>query len=335
PVEAQSAAQAGVGAFAGECLLLLWIGRKYYGAAVIAALRGGRDEDQRAVATYMRALLIGAGAMVAMLVTLGAPLFHAALAVLLLLGFMLVLARMVAEAGIPFVQTPTGCFLTEVLFSLTGVALPATALAPLMLVGAGLMSDTRENLLPYAVQAEYLGDRAGVPRRRLSALMLLVAATGAAACTAMVVWIFYSGDHIPDSWPLSTLSRDNLQPLADVVDGRPPADSPWAAYGIGMAVVGAVGIARMMFAWWPLHPLGAIVVPSASTAFIWFSFFIGWLVKIAVMRYGGVGLYQRLRPFAIGLIVGEALVAAVFLVIGMALRWAGVNLPQLPHFLPG
>ncbi|MEW6752401.1 MAG: DUF6784 domain-containing protein [Candidatus Latescibacterota bacterium] len=42
---------------------------------------------------------------------------------------------------------------------------------------------------------------------------------------------------------------------------------------------------------------------------------MGWLLKLAVLRYGGPRLYRASRPFLIGLIAGQASVAGVWLVV--------------------
>ena len=70
------------------------------------------------------------------------------------------------------------------------------------------------------------------------------------------------------------------------------------------------------------------------TRMIWFSFFLGWLAKFLIMRYGGPGLYLRLKPVALGMIAGEAIVAGVVLVVQAALHLGGLDPATLPHFLP-
>ena len=38
---------------------------------------------------------------------------------------------------------------------------------------------------------------------------------------------------------------------------------------------------------------------------IWFSVFLGWLIKSLILKYGGVKLYRAVRPFFFGLILGH------------------------------
>ena len=52
------------------------------------------------------------------------------------------------------------------------------------------------------------------------------------------------------------------------------------------------------------------------------TFFIGWVIKKLVIKYGGTGVYNRARPFMIGLIAGEifgailpSIVAAIYYVV--------------------
>ncbi len=91
-----------------------------------------------------------------------------------------------------------------------------------------------------------------------------------------------------------------------------------------------------MWAWWPIHPIGFLVFAAYPTYKIWFSFFLGWLCKVLVMRYGGMQLYKRMKSAAMGLIAAEAVIAGIFLIVALI---AGLcfdyKLPVQPRFLPG
>ena len=48
---------------------------------------------------------------------------------------------------------------------------------------------------------------------------------------------------------------------------------------------------------------------------VWFSIFLAWLFKTIVLKYGGAAAYSRTRPFFLGLILGQVVVAGMWLVI--------------------
>ena len=73
--------------------------------------------------------------------------------------------------------------------------------------------------------------------------------------------------------------------------------------------------ARHYFVWWPLHPLGYTISANWKTAHIAFSAFLAWMLKLLILKYGGPKLYQSARPFFIGLIVGEIVAAALWLIV--------------------
>ena len=52
----------------------------------------------------------------------------------------------------------------------------------------------------------------------------------------------------------------------------------------------------------------------------WFSIFVGWAVKAAVVRAGGLRAYQRSIPLFLGMILGEFLVDGGFSLAGTLLR---------------
>lgn len=50
---------------------------------------------------------------------------------------------------------------------------------------------------------------------------------------------------------------------------------------------------------------------------VWFPFFIAWLVKWVVLRYGGLRFYRRALPFFLGLTLGDYTLGAIWTIIGV------------------
>ncbi|NKB71095.1 MAG: hypothetical protein GKR89_28835 [Candidatus Latescibacteria bacterium] len=73
--------------------------------------------------------------------------------------------------------------------------------------------------------------------------------------------------------------------------------------------------ARWRFIGWPLHPLGYPIGPIWIMDHLWFNMFLAWLIKVVVLKYGGVGLYRKTRPFFLGLILGNIVPGGIFLIV--------------------
>lgn len=73
--------------------------------------------------------------------------------------------------------------------------------------------------------------------------------------------------------------------------------------------------ARHLLLWWPLHPIGYPISMVWLTDQLWFSIFLAWLFKLVIIKYGGPAFYTRARPFFLGLIAGQFVTAAIWLVI--------------------
>jgi hypothetical protein len=74
---------------------------------------------------------------------------------------------------------------------------------------------------------------------------------------------------------------------------------------------------RSQFAWWPVHPIGFTISPTYFAYRMGFSVFLAWAFKSIVMRVGGVPLFKKFQPFAVGLLVGWAMGIAVGFVVDM------------------
>ena len=338
-ITASDVGRASGGGMAVLCILLVWIGRSYYWSVLRAAVGKCDHAAAREAAPYVWALLIGCGLMLAALVSMGVGVWGALLSVLVILGSLLVLSRVVAEAGVPLVQVPIGAGFHNVMFTLLGFSVPAGVLIPLALVGVTVMADAREALMPYVVNADYMADRAKVPRRRFSTILLASVCIGAVvACAAMVYYGYAEGGRA-SSWAMWKMKTDGVRQIADGITAVSNPESAliqadqrmsaiWA-FLFGAVMVGLLGGARLMWVAMPLHPIGFITMGSAMTAKIWFSVMVGWLLKLGVMRYGGPRLYAQLKPACIGLIAGEALACGLFITIDLiAATFFNINLPS-------
>jgi uncharacterized integral membrane protein len=249
------------------------------------------------------------------------------------LGILLVFARTIAEAGIPYVMLANDY--SGVLYNLIGYNLPVIAYMPLGVIGMALIGNSgRENAALYSTNSVSLSTASGASERRTGAIMLGTFVCGALIAAATMIHFAYANDGHRDShgaemaqstiqqvdWNLPDPSSTNTQ--VAVRD----TDALWA-YVVGGLITAALGIGRLLFSWWPLHPLIYINSESTPTHVGWFSFLIGWLAKALVMRYGGSGLYVRLKPVAIGLIAGEAIAGATFTLCRMISQALGGNLP--------
>jgi hypothetical protein len=74
-------------------------------------------------------------------------------------------------------------------------------------------------------------------------------------------------------------------------------------------------LARHHFLWWPLHPIGYPIGAVWLMDQLWFSIFLAWLIKLVAMKYGGPRLYRRMRPFFLGLILGQFAIAGAWLIV--------------------
>jgi len=82
-------------------------------------------------------------------------------------------------------------------------------------------------------------------------------------------------------------------------------------YALRLAFIlfGAISMAGLLlcsyrFPWWPVHPVGFTLVTYWSTSTAILSVFVTWTAKSLILHFGGIGLYRKVRPLFLGLIVG-------------------------------
>ncbi len=53
---------------------------------------------------------------------------------------------------------------------------------------------------------------------------------------------------------------------------------------------------------------------------LWMCMFIAWLIKLVILRYGGLRSYRKAVPLFLGIILGECVMGSVWTIIGIALN---------------
>lgn len=76
-------------------------------------------------------------------------------------------------------------------------------------------------------------------------------------------------------------------------------------------------ILRLRFLWWNIHPLGYPLAGYYHFDKLWFPFFISWIIKWALLKYGGIRSYRKAFPLFMGFILGDFIVGSIWGIIGL------------------
>jgi hypothetical protein len=77
---------------------------------------------------------------------------------------------------------------------------------------------------------------------------------------------------------------------------------------------------RGTFVWWPFHPAGYALALSFAMDYFWFAFLVSWMIKLILVRYGGMRLHTAAAPFFLGLILGDYVAGSVWAIVGPVLH---------------
>ncbi len=92
------------------------------------------------------------------------------------------------------------------------------------------------------------------------------------------------------------------------------------AIGAGFAITMLLAAARTSYVGWPLHPVAYPLSASWSIHLVWMPMLIAWIIKSALLRYGGLQSYRRALPLFFGLILGEAVVGCAWPLVGLIFK---------------
>jgi hypothetical protein len=148
-------------------------------------------------------------------------------------------------------------------------------------------------------------------------------------------WTLDTPGHVVNEWGASIVPSSLVDSTVQFSKGNyHPTQSPAGNFGFGFVLVSILAIMRLRFAWWPLHPIGFLMLYTYPGTHLWLSIFIGWLAKNLILRFGGTKMYTAAKPFFLGLIVGESAAAGFWLAMGIVLNAMGLPYHAV-NIMPG
>ena len=115
----------------------------------------------------------------------------------------------------------------------------------------------------------------------------------------------------------SWVGAESFDRLRDWMINEPKPEVLRMIYmGVGAAMVLILKCLRGAFIAWPFHPAGYALAVSYAMDYFWFAFFVSWLVKLLIVRYGGMRLHNMLVPFFLGLILGDFCIGSIWAIVG-------------------
>lgn len=307
-----------VGAMIVLVLFGLWVGRSHLKDVFSKAFR--RDEtvdDSDEVLSYRKAvigLFMGLTGVGLWMYLTGLSLWLSVIFVVVAFIFFIAMTRVVAEGGVCAMFPPTNA--PDVVIS--GFGIPALGTDGIVALGFSYIWATDMLTFVMVPCANGLKLAAEQIRTRIrwlfvAILISIVCALAASTWTVLHYAYQYGGINL-NGYFFQTVPHY----VFDFISKRLSMDSGpnilgWIHTTMGAGVMVLLMLAHHRFLWWPLHPLGFPI--SSVFASMWFSVFIAWIVKSIVLKYGGPPLYRRLGPFFLGLIIGQIVVAGLWIFI--------------------
>ncbi len=177
----------------------------------------------------------------------------------------------------------------------------------------------RAHPMPIQLESFKIAQQTGIPMPAMARALILAAAAGVLwAYIAQVHYYYAYGMSAKMSFVAQHFGAEPFRQLASWLQaGRPPNFGKMGAYGVGFLFTLALMTLRIRFVWWPFHPVGYAISSSWSMNCLWLPILIAWLAKWVMLRYAGFKVFRRAIPFALGLILGEFIVGAAWLLAGM------------------
>lgn len=301
----------------------MWVGRKYFGE-LGRSIWEGRLSDETGAQDPMslRAALLAIVAGSAFLVYFCLKAGMTILSVIPFLGFVFLihtaLTRVRAELGPPAHEMAGDMHAARLQVMIAGsrnVGARNLTIFPLFwwLTGRGY----RTTPMPFQLEGLKMAEISGAEPTRLAGAMALAFLLGG-------VFSYWAAIHLTYQHGYSPLIGHNIGQWNQLASWlNYPQDPSWQGItfiGVGGLFTAFLVWMRINFLWFPFHPAGYALGMVFGVEYFWSCLFIAWLIKWAILRWGGHNAYQRSIPVVYGVIIGEYAVGALWSAMSVVLQ---------------
>ena len=296
-----------------------WMGRHHLRAVWQRARDASRGADDTNELVSYRASVIfvvaGLAYMLVWLTHLGMEWYVAAVFLFALVVIVVGVTRIVAQSGMPFVGAPVtaqGFTLRSIgdanvgAESMVGIALSLAAFR--MIEGYPM---------PMVMHASKLGDVVGGRRRSLFLAIFAGSVIAMVIMSVTTIVLAYDGGafNFGQHHAFKQMYEAYDHMVARIRTPWPNDPSIWGHFIAGGVFISGLMFVRYRFGWAGLHPVGFFTADTFYHSVSGMSFVLAWLLKVSILRLGGLTLYERAKPFFLGLIAGQVMGAILSLSI--------------------
>jgi hypothetical protein len=317
----------GAGAFLALAMVSLWMSRSYLAQVLrrAAGVRGGASGEEREPLPYRWAVLGFAAALGALIYFCWRAGMSPRLALLafgLVFLYLIAATRIRAEAGNAWLFGPEidpNTLITETLGAGHLRPVDLTVMAYLRSVTT---FDMRCASMPHQLDGFRMAMAAGVSLRQLVWAMLAAVAVVITVgfWSGLAIWYHLGASAKTDWWRTEMGMVPFLELQAQLISPSRPDYLAASFDGVGFLVTCLLAFLRMRFLWFPFHPVGYAMANTYGWGQLPMPFFLAWLIKTLVLRYGGMRLYRRSLPLFLGLILGDFVNGALYTLMGAVVQ---------------
>ncbi|MGY8823267.1 MAG: DUF6785 family protein [Candidatus Latescibacterota bacterium] len=316
----------GMGAMLVLVVAMLWTARAHLRHVFAAAFRRGtKGNDEDEILSYRAAVWLWIGCAVYVFIWLlltGLPVLSTAVFLFGAFVIFLAIARVIAQGGVGF--TSSTMLPQPFLVYTLGTDLVGWKGLASVSMSYAWAAEMRTTVMASAANGLKLAHSAHVNHRRMFWGMVLAIVAGMIASTWITLELNYRHGGINlrqfgvPSIAYSFLQDKLLNPIGwDHIQPR------LFFTAVGALIMGFLIYMQHHFLWWPLHYIGLPVSDSWVMGWAWFSVFLGWMLKAVIFKFAGTRGYFTYKPLFVGLIAGQLMGGALWMVVDFALGEIG------------
>jgi hypothetical protein len=170
--------------------------------------------------------------------------------------------------------------------------------------------------MPHQLEAMKMGEGARISQRALFIAILFAVILGSVLGHLVSIYRGYR-------WAAASAGGDTAGVVSTLMGkSRPPNPIAVSFVFIGFAFVLALDFLRFRIPNFPLHPAGYALAMNFGLDYFWMGLIVVWLIKLFVERYYGLKGHSKLHDIALGIILAEFCVEAIWATYAMVTRTA-------------